>query len=408
MDNFVHKVRSLALRRAQARSEAFFRQPASKHDLNDSGFWEWILDKGSQWRKVVFHEFLDAEVHSNDDLDGLEPSVLRRAAQNFAAGMSNSEPKLFVVEGPRNSRDDLVGVSRWPNIPIVGSYSCDHKLDIEAENIQLTAGRFREVDVHRASTVELRNCWVGNLTIHSAQAVAVSNCRIGKIEFHTPGGEFDVVDSVVLAIELPKKSDRLEMEDGPSVPAFATIDACRLWLPRKDRYFAAVSTQLYREVALTCRKLGNRQVEAIFDAAVMSLERKNEPFWPRLFSNLYMMFSDYGANAGRPVLWFVGVMLLSILSVILFDAVEPTKTEGLVGWTAGLVGEGWWARVQRAVSITLYHMSIIGPVFGAGEALPLVAKTGLAKLFLASVSVFSGLQITLFILALRKKFRIQM
>jgi|GEM_PF-4564666 len=374
--------------------------------------WRWLIIRNAKARRMLSSEFLEGlqqDTTAKIEIDFLDcanrilgdgnspvgiPGTARLAAEECLKELESGEHVQLKI-GENSS-------FKWPRTVIVGKNSVAHSIEVVAQDqICFEEGMFSNVVISDVTTSTIKNCVIKKLVLKNCANVKIEDTRIAQIVVKGSIKSLEISRSAVFNIEATGDfranfiKRRLEISD--------------LWLPSKDYGLDCIKPQSFRFMGEYCKYLNNRQAAAIFNAAVLALERKNERLIPRMLSNLYKCFSNYGTDAGRPLLWWLAALAGTVITLGSCEGVISTNPsgEGLLGWQTELNSQVPIAAYWRAFAMSIYQMSLVGPLFVGGETLPLIASSGWAKALLSISSVFSGLQIALFVLALRKKFKLE-
>lgn len=363
------------------------------------GYYSFPLDPDDFEKKI--------EAISESDLSGSEKAAIEletriAAARDFASKFSSKSPYHFSIKPAHDGFGGFSDPPSWPDYPISGNLCTAHSLEAHEQSIELKGGRFNEVSIIGSGSVVVSDCRIRTLIVDGCYDVKISNARIGSFEVLGRNTYLRVRRSTILRFATGRGRSR-----GPSESSLSEIELFGLRLPTSNIGTNWIGPQCFREMRTLCEKLGNYQAASIFHAAVLALERKNESVPQWFLSSLYKWFSDYGTNPSRPLFWLLYVFVLSVGHVALNNGVIYSGVcAEAIGWQAMLCGNDLTQNVSRAAVLILYQMSVIGVFFSGYEKLPLMANDLSTKMLLSFVSLFSGLQITLFVLAIRRKFRI--
>jgi hypothetical protein len=149
-------------------------------------------------------------------------------------------------------------------------------------------------------------------------------------------------------------------------------------------------------------RLENGPMFSRFHTLEQSVERKQDGFgFNRTVSWLYWAASDYGSNALRPVLWFIGLLAFTTIVFCVTDGVDYDGN-ALVGWQQNFVGDDSHSKLSRAIALSF--QSALNPlgIFGKGA---LTAKFEALALWQFIHGIFSAVFAALFIFAIRRRFK---
>jgi hypothetical protein len=152
-------------------------------------------------------------------------------------------------------------------------------------------------------------------------------------------------------------------------------------------------------------QLNNSLAANKFHAAELAVLRKTEDGWfTRIISKLYELSSDYGNSIGRPIALLLGLALIFTLITFLFE--DPIFVDEVTkGWKGVLAQSDYWGRLARASTNTLQNT--LNPLGVMGYKSIVIPKSGWFVFINMIYNFLSVLLITLTILAIRRRFRIQ-
>jgi hypothetical protein len=150
-------------------------------------------------------------------------------------------------------------------------------------------------------------------------------------------------------------------------------------------------------------KLENNPMVARFHSLEQRLERQYAGRFDNLISRFYGILSNFGSSTIRPVLWFLGLFAITFL-VALWRGATGAPSSELIGWQTGLVGNSLGACLRRAFTLTA--QSTLNPLGIFGTKGAVVAQDGWLALWLTLHGLFSAILVTLFVFAVRRRFKI--
>jgi hypothetical protein len=134
------------------------------------------------------------------------------------------------------------------------------------------------------------------------------------------------------------------------------------------------------------------------------LRDRNRKLWDRGFTLAYKLVSGYGESVGRPLWWLLG--FFALFTGFFLITGFPAADGSAVDWTWGFKGflsREWWGQLWDGISFTL-RSSVSFAVPGYAENVN--AKLGATlPALIFTWKAFAVIIATLFILALRRRFR---
>src|SRR5690242_19496991 len=176
-----------------------------------------------------------------------------------------------------------------------------------------------------------------------------------------------------------------------------------VYLPPKPGIRLA-GAQSYRNMRAHMVRLENSPMVSRFHSLEQSVERHNQGSFDNLLSHLYGALSDYGSSTIRPFVWFIALLALTFAIIFFSDGATPSPAAELRGWQSTLSGTDTSACAERALILMLN--ATLNPLAMFGTAGLLIAKRGWLTAWLAVHGLFSAVLVVLFILALRRRFKI--
>jgi len=250
--------------------------------------------------------------------------------------------------------------------------------------------------------VTVRGCEVAELEIGNTVAVDIQDSQIGRLKLGTNGkiGALAIKNSSILDFVTPTA--------GESNPFSAGVTIGRdVWMPTTTRGMMLSDAQTYRNVRHHLRAIDNSHAADFFHALEMRTEREHDSFGNILISYLYEWFSNFGGSYVRPII------LLVCLSLITFSIVFATGGAVLGYDQSSSVYSGWRSYLLSGDNVQAWRAayiaieSALNPV-GLFNSRPLVlANSGASAIWVAVARVLSVVLVTLSVLAIRRRFRMQ-
>ncbi len=254
----------------------------------------------------------------------------------------------------------------------------------------------------RTLQVTIRNSAISRLQLLYG-GVVLENCNIGTLTLagHPQGligtNELTVSGGCILDIVCPPPWT-------PS-PFQGSASFSNIFLPRNPVDYLIKGPQPYRNVRSHLRKLENSQGANLFHSAELAMERRTDTRANKVLGFLYEIFSDYGSSTLRPVGWLVGLWFLSFLVIYITNGAAQVNGVDYSGWREVLLASDCWGRFWRAVVLSLQQIS--SPLTILGAKTLLVAKYTWLATWSVIHSLLSVVLIALFVLAVRRRFKMQ-
>lgn len=244
--------------------------------------------------------------------------------------------------------------------------------------------------------VVFENCEFVKLTLNNDARVYLNNCKIGTLEI-TNAHQIHMEGGCVLNIQVAAP--------GNSNPLTGSVNFANTFFPRNKFEYLLASAQPYRNMRHHLRAIENGHMANLFHSAELAVERADDPLFNKLLSYLYEKLSDFGSSALRPLMFWFGLLIATTIVIYIFDGAIPTFDDKTVyiGWRHGLI-EG----CEFTKASYLSFRSMINPLglFGIRELI--IPANGKLMMFLSLVGLVSVMLITLFILAVRRRFKMQL
>ncbi len=247
--------------------------------------------------------------------------------------------------------------------------------------------------------IVFENCEIANLNMHHDSRVSLKNTSVGNLII-TKAHQIHMQGGCVLNIQIPAP--------GNETPLTGSVSFSNTFFPRKRGQYLLSGSQPYRNMRHHLRTIENGHMADLFHSAELAVERQDDTFINRLLSHAYELFSDFGSSALRPLLWWLLLFVLTVAIIFHADgAVQAFASDDYYqGWRSSLLDSNtWYADLLR--SGYLAFRSMINPLglFGVRELLAPV--TGWLVIYLSFAGLLSVVLITLFVLAVRRRFKMQ-
>lgn len=167
---------------------------------------------------------------------------------------------------------------------------------------------------------------------------------------------------------------------------------------------AFAEAQGYRNMRHHMLQLNNSLAANRFHAAELVVLRKTEDGWfTKFVSKSYELSSDYGNSIGRPIALLFGLAAIFTAATFQFD--DPVLVGTTEGWKTILDTPTLFGRLAKASVNTL--QSTLNPLGILGYKSIVIPNNGWFVFFSMIYNLISIVLITLTILAIRRRFRIQ-
>jgi hypothetical protein len=250
---------------------------------------------------------------------------------------------------------------------------------------------FRKLDLGEAVNLDmvLTDCWIGEVRLEPRRVASLEVRGGGILRFNCPpvGNNPFVGPIKIDSVFLPSTLKSTAQNWGPD------------------------SEQPYRNLRAHLNELHNAPAAGAFQAAEERLIRHGYRWYQfnKLLSALYAAASDYGNSTWRPF-WlmfaFLGLSTVGLaVTEIAYDVSTISLTDPMPGsWHEILGQKGCWSAFLRA---SLYSVQSVVNPFGLLSARTLLVATRWYFALGASViCFFSTLSLAMFILALRRRFKL--
>jgi hypothetical protein len=251
------------------------------------------------------------------------------------------------------------------------------------------------LEIDGVGPLTISNCAIKNLELRQDRRrnVRLENCKIGS---------FRLSASCVATLEIVGCSVRTMSAPAPSQasPFTGSVEV------RRSNFSPAFeNAQAYRNLRHHLGTLHNHEAASIFHAAEMEAEAGRQSVVDRAISFCYRWLSNYGGSSARPLIIFAILVLANFLLLYGTDGVtllaEPKEADG---WHFALYGLDETARLLRAAVFAISQ--VFNPLGIFGTRLLLSAETPTIALASALLGLASTIAFALFVLAVRRRFRL--
>jgi hypothetical protein len=263
-------------------------------------------------------------------------------------------------------------------------------IDQQREPLVLLDKKIRWLRVSFGASIELSRCLVKELRIdNGVKELRIQNCEILKLSLENNICRIDITDSVIRSVAVT----------GSNPGLIGPVTFQNVTLPTDQSEIQSLRTL---RAALT--RIHNTVPAGIVHAAELRLERERQGLLEESLSWLYDLASVYGTSIVRPLEYFISFVFLNIGVLYATDATRVVPRE-LIGWQSVLEYDQY-APFYRAAALTVGQ--VLNPLGTFGGA-PLIVIT---KPWIAGVSTvncaLATFTLALFILAVRRRFRLEM
>lgn len=248
--------------------------------------------------------------------------------------------------------------------------------------------------------VVFENCDFVKLTLNTDARVCLKNCKIGTLEI-TKVHQIHMEGGCVLNIQVAAP--------GNSNPLTGSVNFSNTFFPRNKFEYLLASAQPYRNMRHHLRAIENGHMANLFHSAELAVERADDSLLNKCISYAYEWLSDFGSSALRPLLWWLALYTCTVAVIFYSDGAVKgfENNDNFQGWREALIGNTpYYSDLLRANYLSL--RSMINPLglFGMKELI--IPAHGWLVTTLSFIGLMSVSLITLFILAIRRRFKMQL
>lgn len=254
-----------------------------------------------------------------------------------------------------------------------------HKFTLRGGDLKFINCKIKQIIMQKGCSAKIRfvGSYVGCLTL-------VEQCC----------GELEMVRGAVLNIDCPPPMD--------GNPFIGSVVFSNVFFPKKIDLGLLSSAQPYRNMKHHLISLENEVEAAKFHSLELVIERASDPFPNKQLSYLYAISSDYGGSILRPILWLFLLLVSSWMAVGYVDGAETAMDESLYhGWQKVLLDDTAYHR-----AMVLVGQYVFNPFGLLGVKALVVAKTGGVLAWMMVQSFCSATLITLLVLSIRRRFKL--
>lgn len=292
------------------------------------------------------------------------------------------------------------------------------------ESIKIFSGKSFEdrhsIKILKVGKIELEGGWYDEIAINEKSlSVSIKNCKVRRLSVFEGADATLKLENTWIARFIVKSGSikNLSADDGGIIridcpppgamnPFSGSVSFANTFFPRSRRSNLATGAQPYRNLRFHLASLQNSPAASLFHSLEQAVERDDETGLNKVLSWLYEISSDCGAAPQRPL----GILvLLWLFTFILFAASDAAVVaipyDQAVGWQLSLFGDDCGARFLRAGVLSILPLSWLGSFVGQARLMPVMAENIYAHAWLIIEGIASTILIALFLLALRRKFK---
>lgn len=352
--------------------------------------------------KKVLHEFISWYRSPNE-----VKKTTHQTKNSYRAQSAAFEP---IIAGVQKSIDDgdVIDIVIHHELP-QGDYSisCNNKdkcrinaftLHCHGNNTQLLLSSLKisnlNITYGNYNSLTIENCDIKELTLSNQSEVTFKNCRIGQITFENVTF-LNIEKGFILNFICPVPGD--------NNPFSGSISFNNTFIPRDTKNYLLTGPQPYRNIRHHLKSIENGQLANFFHSAELAVERENDTYFNKVISHAYESFSDFGASALRPIIWWFIIGFVSALLIYYFDgAVNAFDIDGehYTGWRSILICNNEYR------SVYLSFQSMLNPLGVLGIKSLVIPAFGWLVTYLLIQGLLSAILIALMIFAIRRRFKI--
>ncbi|MDH5328270.1 MAG: hypothetical protein OEZ68_22005 [Gammaproteobacteria bacterium] len=344
--------------------------------------------------QIVLSEFLKGKTTSNDPFSEFVLEVSNNYYDQITLNVKIGRGEYVLSECQTSKSRPMKQLA----------ISCGINTKLKLENMYIEHMHINLTDLHLV--MEITGCKIGEINILTSNdgrkfSSKISNTFIGKLVLNPDViNNFKIHSGFVGNMECPPP--------GSNNPFSGSIKfSNNTDFPTKPIDGFIQGAQPYKNIQHHLRALDNNLAADIFHSLEMRMERHYDSRWSNVFNWFYGAISNYGASIGRPILWLVGLFLLTSVAIYGIDGTEKAASDDQYhGWQRKLIDpDKNDARMAKAFYLTAsYTVNPLG-VFKTKNLV--VPKDYLALAISTVYSVFSSASFTLLILAIRRRFKLK-
>ncbi|MCW9024780.1 MAG: hypothetical protein OQK73_08855 [Gammaproteobacteria bacterium] len=338
-----------------------------------------------------------------------EKTIVKHQTTQYTPSQSNVFESF--IKGMESSidKDDIVDIIIHHQLP-QGDFSltCADKYRCNINNftlycqgsnttkLLLTGLRINNlnIDYNNIANLTIENCDIKRLSLGNQCKVTLKNCHIGQINFNNVS---------FLHVEKGFILDFICPVPGSSNPFSGSISLNGTFIPRDTKNYLLTGPQPYRNIRHHLKSIENGQLANFFHSAELAVERENDTVFNKIISHAYESFSDFGASALRPIIWWFTIGFASALLIYYFDGAVNAfslDSDHYTGWRDILICSNGYR------SVYLSFQSMLNPLGILGIKSLVIPASGWLVTYLLFQGLLSAILIALMIFAIRRRFKI--
>lgn len=354
--------------------------------------------------KKIFKEFINWYRSPNEakktihKAQSYNPSQTT-AFEDFIAGMQNSIDDGDIVDiiiHQQLPQGDFSISSSEKYQTNINTFSLHCNENSNTTKLLITDLRINSLNINYGNVEKLtiKNCDIKKLMLANGCEVTLINCRIGQINFN---------NVTFLHVEKGFILDFICPVPGGNNPFSGSISLNNTFIPRDTKNYLLTGPQPYRNIRHHLKSIENGQLANYFHSAELAVERENDAFFNKIISHAYESFSDFGASALRPIIWWFIIGFASASLIYYFDGAVNSfslDSENYTGWRSILICNNEYR------SVYLSFQSMLNPLGVLGIKSLVIPAFGWLVTYLLIQGLLSAVLIALMIFAIRRRFKI--
>lgn len=351
------------------------------HKVDQSGpSFDFVQTQKDMGRKISIGEFRAAAQEALD-----KGSITDLSTHHFGSARNRGD-KDFYLSGEDNKQQfiEYLGLMAESDVP----------------ELKFSALRIYKVHICQSVHVTFENCHLGEVFFqggHVGSNASFLDCHIRVLKLSSNcAGLLRLRDTTILGVTCPPAGVRNPFLGSAK---FENVDFSADKEVRSD-------VQGYRNLRHHLMNLQDLEAAGLVQRVVLIGERElSGSKWYRFFSWCYQALSDFGNSVARPLGWWVfgSVGTIGLIFFMNGTALNPELALPEGSWHHNLTQPGCLSEFYRASILALDAWAgPFGVIFGQDVV---AAKTIVASFLMVSARLLSTTLFALFLLALRRKFR---
>lgn len=358
------------------------QQPLTEDQIDS--FLEWVNERPTPTESRIDRQWFEAQRMSQHH------SVSPRAAIDMAKAEAS----------------DILKSTRPINLTLFDDLGPINMAEVKAHLVTLHAPERSAVPEISDKSIE---------TLHAAglpreTTLSLARCRVRTLQIgNANSADVHLTDTLIGTLEIGGRIRKIDIDGGfigririnHNENPFGDVTIRRLSLAR---HMLGQNIQWLRDTRKHLTDKGNTPAASPFHAAELALDREHEPFWNRMVSHVYEIGSDFGNSIGRPLGW-LGIIILVIAILSWATGLVAVNDKDLAGWPHEIAEPGEWNRFVRGV---VYAAQCVFNPLNLFTAKALTSAThSLYGLLCAGLGLLGTLALALFLLAIRRRFKLE-